>query len=170
MAVTFTGNVRITVGGTLTNTDSDLQTTTSTLSYSQTHNITNGTGADQANMVWSDTRTLTASASESLDLAGGLTDGFGSTITFTKIKGIVINAASANTNNVLVGGAASNQFINWVSDATDVIVVRPGASFVLMAPDSTGFAVTAGTGDLLKVANSAGTTSVTYDIILIGCV
>jgi len=36
------------------------------------------------------------------------------------------------------------------------------------AADATTYAVTAGTGDLLKVANSAGGTSVTYDIVIIG--
>lgn len=49
---------------------------------------------------------LAASASENLDLAGGLTDDFGATLTFTAIKEIIIHASSANTNNVLVGGAA----------------------------------------------------------------
>jgi hypothetical protein len=34
--------------------------------------------------------------------------------------------------------------------------------------DAIGWGVTAGTGDLLKVANSAGSTSVNYDIVVIG--
>ena len=62
----------------------------------------------------------------------------------------------------------SEYFINWVGDPTDKISVRPGGAFILIAPDATGYAVTAATGDLLKIANSAGTTSVTYDIIIIG--
>jgi hypothetical protein len=40
--------------------------------------------------------------------------------------------------------------------------------FLWAATDSTSVAVTAGTGDLLTVTNSAGSTSVTYDIIIIG--
>lgn len=79
-------------------------------------------------------------------------------------------AAAANTNNVVVGGAASNGFINWVGDATDVINVRPGGVFMLVAPDSTAYAVTASTGDILKVANSSSGTSVTYTIVIIGVV
>jgi hypothetical protein len=130
--------------------------------------LASGTGANQASNVFHDRRTLTASNSENLDLAGSLTNKFGTTLTFTKIKAILIKASSANTNNVLVGGAASNQFINWVSDPTDVIVVRPGGFFMIVAPDSTGYAVTAATGDLLKIANSSAGTSVTYDIIIIG--
>jgi hypothetical protein len=128
----------------------------------------NGTAAGAADKMWSDHRTLAASTSESLDLAGSLVDAFGATITFARIRGIIVKAASANTNNVLVGGAASNGFLNWVSDQTDVVVVRPGGLFVSIAPDTTAYAVTAATGDLLKVANSSSGTSVTYDIFLIG--
>lgn len=166
---TFTGSVKVTVQGTLTG-SVDLSSLSQNLSYSKSYTISNGTGADAANMMWVDTRTLTASSTENLDLAGSLTDAFGSTITFTKISGIVISAAAANTNNVLVGGAASNTFVNWVSDATDKLVVKPGGTLCLMANDSTGYAVTASTGDILKIANSSSGTSVTYDIILIGAV
>lgn len=130
--------------------------------------ITSGTGANQADILWHDQRTLTASSSEDLDLRGSLTTAFGGSVANARVKGIIIKAASANTNNVLVGGASATQFVNWVSDATDVVVVRPGGCFMLMAPDATAYAVTAGTGDLLKIANSAGSTSVTYDIIVIG--
>lgn len=127
-----------------------------------------GTGANQASNSFHDQRTLTASSSENLDLAGSLTNAFGTTLTFTKIKAIIIHAASSNTNNVLVGGAASNAFVNWVGDATDIITVRPGGTFILVAPDSTAYAVTASTGDILKVANSSSGTSVVYDITIIG--
>ena len=166
---TFSGGIKLSVVGTYTG-SVDIGSVTQNLGYDATYTLTNGTGADQANMVFSDTRTLTASSSENLDLAGGLTDVFGTTITFTKIKGIIVKAAAANTNNVLVGGAASAQFVNWVSDATDVLVIRPGGMVALVAPDATAYAVTATTADLLKIANSAGSTSVSYDIILIGTV
>jgi hypothetical protein len=46
--------------------------------------------------------------------------------------------------------------------------VKPGGMLVMTAPDATGLAVTAGTGDKLKLANSAGSTSVTYDVIILG--
>ncbi len=167
MSNTFAGNVRLTVTGELDNTVT-LGTVQHLLSYVNNPAFTNGTGANQANMVYGGTRTLAASATESLDLAGGLSNAFGNTITFTSIKTIVIVAAAANVNDVLVGGAASNAFINWVANATDIVVVKPGGMFCITAPTAAGFAVTADTGDLLKVANSAGTTGVTYDIVLIG--
>lgn len=131
-------------------------------------NLGSGTGATQADRLFTDNRTLSASASEDLDLAGVLTDAFGATLTFARIKGLVIKAATANTNNVIVGNAASNGFITWCGGATNTVTVRPGGVFALWAPDATAYAVTAGTGDLLHIANSGAGTSVTYDVILIG--
>lgn len=129
--------------------------------------LANGTAADQANKVFKDQRTLGASATENLDLAGGLTDPFGTTLTFATIKAILIRAVAANTNNVVIGGAATNTFLGIFSDATDKIAVKPGGAFLWCAP-GTGAAVTAGTGDILLVANSGAGTGVTYDIVVIG--
>lgn len=167
MAATVTSQILISFTSALTSA-LDLVTASAPLSYKHTLSLTNGTGANQANKVWSDQRTLAASATEDLDLAGGITDALGATITLTKIKAIAIHASSANTNSVLVGGATANQLANWVGNVNDVVVVKPGGTFVLTAPDANGIGVTADTGDLLKIANSAGSTSVTYDIIVIG--
>ena len=131
--------------------------------------LTSGTGANQANAFFADTRTLTASSSENLDLAGSLVDAFGSTLTFTKIKAVMITAPATNTNDVLVGGHESAA-VTFFGDVTDVVKVRPGGCFLITSPDATGFAVTATTADMLKVANSAGGTSVDYTILLIGVV
>lgn len=129
--------------------------------------LSSGTGSGQAQQLFSDTRTLAASATENLDMAGSLVDAFGTTLTFATIKVVKICAAAANTNNVVVGGAGSNTFVGMFSAATDKIAVRPGGCFVWVAPQ-TGATVTAGTGDILLIANSGAGTSVTYDVILIG--
>ncbi len=146
----------------------DLTTVSSPLTIAQHYPLSSGTGANQADKVWSDTRTLAASGTENLDLAGVLVDAFGATITFVKVKAMLIRAASGNTNDVLVGGHATTAFVNWVSDPTDVVVVKPGGLFLLVAPNAAGYGVTAATGDLLKVTNSAGTTGVTYDVAILG--
>ena len=137
--------------------------------WSPAYSFDNGTGAGQANMLFTDERTLSASASEDLDLAGGITDAFGDTITFTKIKAIIIQAAAGNTNNVLVGGAAA-AIAGLFGDVADVQVIRPGGLYMIVAPDATGIAVAAGTADDLKIANSAGSSSVTYKIAVLGVV
>lgn len=145
----------------------DIGAASYTTAESQSISFTNGTGANQATHVWSDTRTLAASATENLDLAGGLTDALGNALTFTAIKAIRVRAASANTNNVVVGGAAMNAFLLF-SDATDKISVKPGGVFLYCDPSAAGTAVTAGTGDILLIANSGAGTSVEYDIEIIG--
>jgi hypothetical protein len=131
-------------------------------------NLADGTDANEANRIYHATRTLAASANEDLDLSGVLLDPLGDTLTFARVKALIVSAAAANTNNVIVGGAGTNTFINWVSDATDKIIVRPSGVFCVIASDITAYVVTAGTGDLLRVANSGAGSSVTYDITIIG--
>lgn len=148
----------------------DLATAQANLLKTYSAVLQTGVGAGQADKTFHDTRTLAASASEDLDLAGTLLDAFGTAITFVKLKAVIISAAAANTNNVLVGGVAAGVTSFLSPAATGIITVRPGATFAILAgqADSTGYAVTATTADLLHIANSAGGTSVTYDVIIVG--
>lgn len=130
--------------------------------------LSTGTGANQADRVYYAQPTVAASGTTTIDLAASVTDVFGATVTFARIKALIIAAASGNTNNVIVGNAASNGFITWVGGATHTVNVRPGGFLALAAPDATAYAVTAGTGDLLLFTNSGAGTSVTFDVILIG--
>lgn len=145
----------------------DLTSRTSPLKYAFSKALTNGTGANQASLVWSDQRTIAASANDDLDLAGTLTDAFGSTITFGRIKVLMVKAADANTNNVVVGGASST-FTTWVTGTSPAVLVRPGGLLVLAASDATSYAVTATSADTLRISNSGAGSTVTYDIVLIG--
>jgi hypothetical protein len=52
--------------------------------------LADGTGSGQADKIFSDQRILAASATEDLDLAGSLVDALGATITFVKLKMVVI--------------------------------------------------------------------------------
>ena len=144
----------------------DLGNPKKALNVSAILDLLTGVTAGKADLVFADTRTLTASSTESLDLAGGLTDAFGAAITFVEVVAILIKPASGNTNNVLVGGAASNGFATPFGDASDVIKVTP-KGFLMLVSDE-GYAVTAGTGDLLKIANSGSGSSVTFDIVIVG--
>jgi len=129
--------------------------------------IADGVGASQANTIWADERTLGASASEDIDLAGSLSSQFGTAV-FTKLKAIVIYALPANTNNVELSEPATNG-VPFLKAAGDAIVVPPGGGVMLWAPALAGLAtVTPSSGDIIRVTNSAGTTGVTYDIVLIG--
>lgn len=141
----------------------------SPLDFSRRVQLRTGTAAGQADKLFYDERTLNASASEDIDLAGVLTDDFGATITNARIKGLVVAAAAANTNNVVIGAASATQWAALLG-TTGTVTIRPGA-FVAMCvgeADAIGYAVAGGSTDLLKVANSGAGTSVTYQIIVIG--
>lgn len=145
----------------------DLSTADDTLNYLKNIELATGTGANQADMLWHDRRTLSASATENLDLAGSLTNALGATQTFARVKALVVYAATGNTNNVNVIREGTNGVPVFLA-LGDGVAVRPGGLLALVAPDATAYAVTGGTGDLLTFTNSAGSTSVTYDVIVIG--
>jgi hypothetical protein len=130
--------------------------------------FTDGAGAGQANVIFADTRTLSASANESLDFSGSLTQPNGSAAVFARIKYIYVEAATGNTNNVQVTQPASNGVPGIFLAASDGVAIKPGGNFEWMSPDASGAVVTASTGDLINIANSGGTTGVTYNIVVVG--
>lgn len=160
-------NICVAVNGALTS-SLDLEAVQSTLAKRLSVDLADGAGLGQAAQIFSDSRTLAASANENLDLNGSLTNAFGAVIAFTKIKALMVFASTANTNDVIVGGAASNGFVSPFGAANNTVAVKPGGCLVLVAPDAGGYAVTAATADLLKIANGGAGSAVTYDIVLIG--
>jgi len=145
----------------------DLGTAALPFSLSSNFSLTSGTASGQADRVFTDTRTLGASATEDLDLAGVLLDAFGAAITFVKVKGIFIKAAAANTNNVNVSRPAGATGVPLFLAISDGFFLPPGFTFAWFGP-GTGVTVTPSTGDLITLTNSAGGTGVTYDVVIIG--
>lgn len=147
----------------------DLSAPTDRMSLRRAMSLTSGTAAGKADLRFADTRTLAASATEDLDLAGVLTDVYGVALTFVKIKGLYVKAADANTNNVVIGNAAATAWAALLG-ATGTVTLRPGAAITLTTgqEDATAYAVAAGSTDLLKIANSGAGTGVTYDIAIVG--
>jgi hypothetical protein len=146
----------------------DLATGSVPLNFEKRFALADGSGLNQASKVFHDRRTLGASSTEDLDLSGVLLDAFGAVLTFTAIKGIFVAAEAANPEDVIVGGAATNGFIDWVGGATHTVTVRPGGALALIAPTAAGYLVTAATADLLRIGNGGAGGSVTYDIVLFG--
>lgn len=146
----------------------DLGTAALPFGLSASLTFADGTAANQANRVFTDTRTLAASATEDLDLAAVLVDAFGAAITFVKVKGIFITAAAGNTNNVRLTRPAANGFALFLA-ASDGLDIPPGGFFAIAGPALAGLgSVTAGTADLITLTNSGAGTSVTYSIVIIG--
>lgn len=145
----------------------DLSTPVDNLDKKVLIRLASGTGANSGDLQFHDQRTLSASATEDLDLAGGLTDAYGATLTFVELRAVMVFAAAANTNNVNVQRASSNGVPLFLA-ASDGVPVPPGGVFLWSCPADGKVSVTAGTGDLLTITNSAGSTSVTYDVVIIG--
>lgn len=128
--------------------------------------LVNGTVIDAADIIWRDQRTVNDAANDDLDLAGGLTDAFGNTLTFVKIKGIYIKNRNTTAGESLDVGGGTNTFNTWLGADGDIITIGPNGLFMLWNPSLAGYAVTAGTGDVLRLTGSGG--NITYDIVLLG--
>ncbi len=72
----------------------------------------------------------------------------------------------STTQTLTIGGAAANAWAAWFGAANDVVKIGPGGWLAFGEP--VGFAVTADTGDLLKIANGAAGDPADYIIAIIG--
>lgn len=132
----------------------------------KTQTWTSGAGAAAVNTYFEDqARVLTSGANESLDLAGVLTNFFGETITNARVKYVYIENTSA-TETLTVGNAASPALL-WFGAAAHTIAIPPLGYLEMSNPTAAGWVITAGTADLLKIANSGGG-STTYKILILG--
>lgn len=149
----------------------DLATATLPLREAFYDELTSGTSADMADLLYCDRRTLSATTSETLDLSGGLTDSYGNTLLFRRIKLIYIkNRSSTAGYRLLVGGNSSTPWTGWTSVAGSKAYVGPGGFLCLYDPSLAAMATTGATtstDDLLKVENPNGG-SVDYDIVIMG--
>mgnify|MGYP001810218307 FL=1 len=130
-----------------------------------------GTGANQADILFIDERTVNSATNDDLDLAGVLTSAFGATITAAELVAVfVINArreGAANTTNLTIGGG-SNPVVGFLGGTTPTIgPIRPGGFVMIGCGDAAGIgAVTASTGDILRIANSSGAAAI-YQIAIL---
>jgi hypothetical protein len=139
------------------------------LEYSQS--TADGTGADQADKLWHDQRTVNAASNDDLDLTALVNSIFGTnvSISFAKVKAVLIVNASTTAGQLLrVGGAGAGQAFATPFNGSATAVVEVGADSCLMLVNKKdGWTVTPTTGDILRVANAGGS-AVTYKIAIIG--
>ena len=132
--------------------------------------LTDGTTANKADLMYVDERTVASATNDDIDLSGSLTDAFGVTITAAEIVAVlIINgpiSGAANTTDLTIG-AGTNPFIGFLGAGDTIGPIKPAGMFMIGAGDADGVgAVTAGTGDILRIANSSGA-SATYQIAII---
>lgn len=140
--------------------------------------LTDGTGsAGTADLKYENLYTLTSSATQSIDLAGSVADQFGATITMARVKVIYIRVLSTaedsgSTGGPIVLGNGTNPLANWISDATETIAIGKTAGrksvFLLACDDATGYALTGGASDVLKITNASGSLPVKVRVVIIG--
>jgi hypothetical protein len=134
--------------------------------------FSDGTTANKFDKQYMAERTVNASSNDDLDLSGVLTDIFGATITAAELVGIILfnapKSGNANVSNLTIGGGSNPVTPGFMGGTTPTIgPIVPGGSLVLVNPGAAGLgAITAGTGDILRIANGPGGAA-TYQIALL---
>lgn len=128
----------------------DISRTLRATPVSYAMSLSDGTGASQAQVVWSDSRTL-AGASESLDPASlsDTRDGAAVTVTMTAVKVAYLRNTHASISLTAAGGPFGSG-----------VTVQPGGVAAVASPTAGGLSAAA-----ITATGSAGAT---YDIVLIG--
>jgi hypothetical protein len=134
--------------------------------------LATGTAINTADIVWHDSTTLASGANRDIDLSSTsscVRAIFGTNVatTFVKVKAIVIKNKTTTTGDELIlDSSVANAFLGWCINATSKCQVGPN-SLMVLSNLADGWAVTAGTGDILRITNT-GTATISYDIAIIG--
>jgi len=142
----------------------DLNTILDTLNINTGVSWTFGTGANQANLLWHDSRS-TDDSGETINVYDGGTEvnAFGTALTMEAIKLLYVKNTHASLTLELFGGGSAD--IPICADPSDIVEIPPGGFFLWVCPTAAGIDVT--TNKNLKLASKAAGT-VTYDIVMLG--
>jgi hypothetical protein len=129
--------------------------------------LTNGTGANQAQVVWSDARTVPAGGQDDVILTN-LTDDRGS-VAFTAVKALYIRSTHATQSvQMVLGDGIQGSWLSgpgYASDSgcTGEVNIAAGGCLFFSDPTAAGAGVQSGATIVITGAPGA-----TYDIVLIG--
>lgn len=158
------GRIGLVIETTLSNV-LDLSQTLDPLRYSINQLISDGAGANQANLHWHDTRQLLASGTDDIDLAGALSGAFGTTLTFARVKAILVRNKGTTAAAITVGPSPTNGVANFLGTSDRL---PAGAWMAMGLFDATGWPITAGSADRIRVTNTSGALTQEYEIVVIG--
>jgi hypothetical protein len=145
-----------------------LQTARNAIARSVTRNFTNGTAAQQCDLMWAKSYTVAASSSTTITVSA-LTDDLGRAVPFVRVKYLQIESDATTTgDDLVVGAAASHPWIEIVGGSGQTFPVKPYGFEAKAAFGAVGYPVTPGSSDQLKFAN-AGANSITFRVTLAGC-
>lgn len=141
----------------------DLSRTLRATPASYALSLADGTGANQAQVVWSDSRTVTTTP-EDLNLAAlpDTRDGAAVVVAFTQVKMVYVRNTHATESLRIGGWAGFGGFLGLPS--TVYMGVPPGGVYLLTNPTAGGWSG----GNPCNARFAADSGTCTYDIILIG--
>lgn len=125
--------------------------------FTKTYTFVDATGDLGSPKVWADEMSVTGT--QSVDIAGGVTDKLGQVETFLEEKLLLVHHGGA-TGTVTVGGG-SNPAIGLF---TGTIPLAADGLVLIVNPTATGGAVTAATGDLHQLVATVAATPVTMAV------
>lgn len=119
-----------------------------------------------ANLFFNNGYTIADASIQSLDLSGGVADQFGVTMTFSKVYSIWIANLETGTGKIIGLGGDTNH-VPFFSATNDVLKAGPKGCIHLSSVVD-GYAVTASTGDIVKIANIAGGAAINVAVAIVG--
>lgn len=127
---------------------------------------TTGTGTNQVNKEHVSTYSIGATTNQDLDLSGVLTDDQGNTLAFTYIKEILVIINDPDGTKALEIGPAgvSNAFLGPFADASDKLTFL---DHIRLSNPYTGWAVTGGTVDIMRLRNPSAS-ALTATVVILG--
>jgi len=168
MSLSLQGSVAVQVTIRYTN-PLDLSTPVDNLSRKNQVDYSSGTGQNQADRLWHDTRVVSGTNNDDINMLA-LTDSLGQTIAPARLRSMTIKASDTNSNNLLVVCSVTNGWLGPFGAAmSSGFALQPGQIFNWTLGNSLGWAVTSGAGTLrVKQTAVASNSPASYDIILVG--
>jgi len=155
-------------------------TPTTSVAESISMTLADGVGASQSDLIVTLQNTIIASGDDDIDLSGSLSDYYGDSVVLAKIKAIFIKNTSDTQSSVTAaqiqvgggtGGDGTNAFDTWVTstaaDGSEAVIIDAGGFIMVGNSTAAGYAVTAGTADILHINNNTAEQA-RYDLVIIG--
>lgn len=166
MATTFAGKLQLALNLILQD-DLDLSDPVDVVSTLNAITISNGAGANACNQLYHSEGSIAAGGNTTIDLAGSLTNQFGTTITFARIKLLYLKNISSTAGTTIRARSGASNGWNTAFAATGPIINKDGF-LLLYAADATGYTVTAATGDIFRIDNNDGANAAAYELVIGG--
>ena len=130
--------------------------------------LSSGVGVDAGDLLYvAKAVALGSGATTNLDVSGGVSDAFGTSFVPVKIKMMYFkNNSTTAGQTITIGGHATTALLIF-GTAAHTHTVGPNGFVLIWEPSLAGKAVTASTGDVLKILNDTAN-AITYDIAFIG--